>query len=161
MATKPTVYIETTVISYLTARPTRDPIVLGWIAATREWWEESRSRFNLFASELVYDEASAGDSKAALARVEKLTGIPNLKISAAAENLAEELLKRAALPVKARRDALHLGISATNGIDYLLTWNCRHLANASLRRKIMDVCHANGLEPPTICTPLELMEVFL
>src|SRR5690242_3134573 len=114
---KPTVYIETTVVSYLTARPSRDPALNASIILTRQWWDRARPAFDLFASELVADEASAGDADAAADRLAVLTNLPNLRISEQAEALAAALLAEMALPKNARRDALHLGIAAANGID--------------------------------------------
>lgn len=155
---KPKVYIETTVVSYLTARPSRDPIVSGLIASSKLWWKTTSHMYDLCTSELVFEEASAGDSTAASDRLKVLNRLLNLTISNEAERIAEALLAAMALPAKAKNDALHLGIAASNGIDYLLTWNCRHLANATLRGKIQDTCSAVGYEPPIICTPAELME---
>jgi hypothetical protein len=156
---KPTVYIETTVISYLTAWQRKDPSISDDMAATRRWWDHSRESFELFTSAAVVEEAAAGDSTAAAARLAILDTLPELPGSESATALAEALVVHSALPSKARIDALHIAIAAVNGMNYLLTWNCRHLANATLRTKIEQVCRQHGYEPPIICTPKELTEV--
>ena len=156
---KAKVYIETTVISYLTARPSRDVVIAGHQKITRHWWQTDRDKFDLIASQLVVREASAGDPQAAKERLERLTTLTLLEVTEAAVTLAQELLTTAALPEKAAEDALHLAIAVTNGVEYLLTWNCKHLANATMRTKIEDVCRAAGYEPVIICTPEELLEV--
>jgi hypothetical protein len=159
MVMKPKVYIETTIISYLAARPTNDPMLAGDFAATRQWWDEYRPLFEIFTSTLVNEEAAQGDAEAAAARLKILALLDELPVSDVAKMLANSLVSRNALPSKARVDALHVAIAATNGLDYLLTWNCRHLANATLRTRIESVCREQGYEPPLICTPPELTEV--
>jgi len=156
---KAKVYIETTVISYLTARPSRDVVIAGHQKITRDWWQTDRNKFDLMASQLVVREASAGDSQAAKERLEKLTTLSLLEVTEEAMTLAQELLTTGAVPEKVAEDALHLAIAVTNGVEYLLTWNCKHLANATMRTKIEDVCRAAGYEPVIICTSEELLEV--
>ncbi len=154
-----TVYIETTIVSYLTAWPSRDLVRAAHQQVTREWWENERHRHGLFTSQLVLVEAPAGDPTAAAERLGVLQEIPLLPESPEARRLAEALLGEAALPAVAARDAVHVAVAATAGMDYLLTWNCRHLANASLRDRISEVCRAAGQRPPTICTPEDLLEI--
>ena len=156
---KAKVYIETTVISYLTARPSRDVVIAGHQKITRDWWQTDRDKFGLMASQLVVREASAGDPQAAKERLEQLTTLTLLEVTEEAMTLAQELLTTGAVPEKAAEDALHLAIAVTNGVEYLLTWNCKHLANATMRTKIEDVCRSAGYEPVIICTPEELLEV--
>jgi len=156
---KAKVYIETTVISYLTARPNRDVVIAGHQKITRDWWQTCRERFDAVASQLVVREASAGDSRAAQKRLEDLATLALLEVTEEAVSLAQELLSTGAVPEKAAEDALHLAIAVTNGVEYLLTWNCKHLANATMRTKIEDVCRSVGYEPVIICTPEELLEV--
>lgn len=155
---KSTVYLETTVISYLTAWPSRDVVVLGQQQQTREWWDTRGQQFDLYCSELVVQEASAGDSNAAAARLAALAPIPRLVAPPDAAVLASSLTDALRLPTRAQADAMHVAIAAMNGMDYLLTWNCRHLNNAIFRPRIEDVCRDHGFEPPLICTPGELME---
>ena len=155
---KPRVYIETTVISYLTARPARDVVVAGHQQSTRDWWETASDRFELVVSELVRQEAGIGDRDAARARLSILASLATLDATAEAERLAETLVCTAAVSHAAVRDAVHIAIAAANGVEYLVTWNFRHIANAVARPLIESACRIAGFEPPTICTPEELME---
>jgi predicted nucleic acid-binding protein len=154
----PRVYLETTVISYLTARPSRNLRVVAHREITADWWARRRMRFELYVSRLVIDEASAGDVEAAAQRLVTLSGIPRLELTEAASLLAESLVTGAAIPREAIEDALHVAVAAAHGMDYLLTWNCRHIANAAMRNRIADVCASSGFEAPVICTPEELLE---
>jgi hypothetical protein len=154
----PTVYIETSIVSYLTARPSRDVVTLARQELTREWWNNRRARHDLFTSDIVVGEANEGDDEAAQQRLDALQGIEELETTSEAEDLASALLEKGPLPEKAAVDALHIGIAATEGIDYLLTWNCTHIANAAMRKPIEEVCRTNGVEAPIMCTPEELME---
>jgi predicted nucleic acid-binding protein len=153
-----TVYIETTIISYLSAWPSRDVIRLGDQLVTRDWWDTQRSRFELFTSELVVIEASAGDLSAAKARLDELRDIRLVAADESTARLASSLIAAAALPTKSTRDALHVAVAATNGLDYLLTWNCKHLANAMLRDKIIETCAGAGVRAPIITTPTTLFD---
>jgi len=152
---KPKVYLETSVISYLAARLSRDLIVAGHQQITQEWWD-SRQEWDLSISALVVSEAGTGDTDAAARRLALLEGLPLLRLNETAITLAERLLAEAALPSKAREDALHIAIAAVHGIDYLLTWNCKHIANAVKRPLIETICETSGYHPPIICTPEEL-----
>jgi hypothetical protein len=152
---KPRVYVETTVPSYLTAWPSRDLVRAAHQQITREWWAK-RVGWELFISELVVRECEAGDPEAAAARLEALDGLPLLEHAETVETLARALLDQVPLPERATADALHIALAAAHGMDYLLTWNCTHIANATLRGRIEQVCRDAGLEPPTICTPVEL-----
>lgn len=158
MPDRPTVYVETTVVSYLTAWPNRDLIRAAQQQETREWWDTRRSLFELVCSELVIREASAGDPTAAADRLKALEALSVLAINDAATELAARLITDVRLPTRAQADALHVAIAATNGVEYLLTWNCRHLSNAVLRPRIESTCRDAGYEPPTICEPPQLME---
>jgi predicted nucleic acid-binding protein len=155
---KPKVYIETSVISYLTARPSNDLRAAASQQATTEWWEARQGQFDLFVSELVIAEASLGHAEAATRRLAAIADIPELAATDDARALGMALIADGALPKQAEIDAYHIAIAAVNGIEYLLTWNCTHIANARMRPKIEAVCRARGFEPPIICTPLELME---
>jgi predicted nucleic acid-binding protein len=155
---KQTVYIETTVVSYLTAWPSRDIIRAAQQRITYDWWHTQRGHFDLVTPELVVLEASAGDPAAAKERLEALSNIKIAKSSAAAQELASALIARAALPRIAFRDAFHVAIAATNGVDFLLTWNCTHLANSILRDNIEETCLIAGFRPPAIGTPEQLFE---
>ena len=153
---KPTVYIETTVPSYLTAWPSRDVVRAGEQQVTRDWWA-ARDAYDLRISSLVLLECGAGDLVAASLRLEALRGIPLLAVTPEVEMLAANLLRDVPLPAKAATDALHIAIAAVNGISYLVTWNCAHIANATLRPRIEAQCRRSGYEPPVICTPQQLL----
>jgi hypothetical protein len=155
---KPSVYIETTIVSYLTARPTRDVIRRSHQLLTKEWWTTHRDRFDLHTSALVLQEASAGDPSAAVERQQALEHIALLPLSVPTIALAERIADELTLPRRARADALHVAIAAVNGISFLLTWNCRHLANAFLADRIEQVCEGHGILAPRIVTPEQLME---
>jgi predicted nucleic acid-binding protein len=152
------VYIETTVVSYLTARPNRDVVIAGHQQITHEWWDTRRTSYELCISQLVRKEAGAGNTQAAQERLEVLKTMTLLETADQALALAKELIQAGALPAKAADDALHIAVAAMNGIPYLLTWNCRHLANATMRPLIEEVCEAKGVKAPIICTPEELLE---
>jgi hypothetical protein len=152
---KATVYVETSIVSYLTALSSRDVVMVAHQELTRVWWA-SRGDFALFASRFVTDEASAGDVTAARRRLDALHGIPLLGITDDVIQLAARLVADGGLPAKARVDALHVAVSTVHGMDYLLTWNCKHIANASLRGRIEAICKSSGFIPPVICTPFEL-----
>jgi len=149
------VYVETSIVSYLTAWPSRDLVLAAHQQVTREWWSH-RERFELLVSDAVLVEAARGDGAAAARRLAALAGIPALSATERAQALARDLLQAAAMPSKAAIDAAHVAIAATHGVDFLLTWNCTHIANAVTRAKIEGVCRDAGFQPPVICTPLEL-----
>jgi hypothetical protein len=152
------VYIETTVVSYLTARPNRDVVIAGHQQVTHEWWDTRRADYELCVSQLVLGEAGAGDAQASQERLAVLRSMTVLETTAAALELAKALLQAGALPAKAADDALHIAVAAAHAVPYLLTWNCRHLANATMRPMIESVCAAEGFKAPIICTPEELLE---
>jgi hypothetical protein len=138
------VYIETTFVSYLTARPNRDVVMAGHQRSTHDWWDHCRTDFELCASELVFREAGVGDPEAARERLDILNNMVVLITHEKALELAEELVRAGALPAKAFEDALHIAVAAHQKVPYLLTWNLRHMANATMRPKIEVVCAAEG-----------------
>lgn len=152
------VYIETSVVSYLQSRPSSDMVVAAHQELTRRWWDERASRFELVISELVLREARAGDSDAAALRLEALAGIHVLEIGLEAVSLANILVSKGPIPREFIEDALHVAVAAANGADYLITWNCKHLANAMHRGSIEHLVESAGYACPAICTPEELME---
>lgn len=154
---KPGVYIETSVVSYLTARPSRDVVALGRQEVTRRWWETRREGFSLVVSPLVIEEAGQGDAGHAQARLEALAGIPSVDVSLEARAIAAALLKERALPAKAALDALHIAIAGLHETQYLLTWNFRHIANAQMRRQIEATLRRFDINPPLLCTPDQLL----
>jgi predicted nucleic acid-binding protein len=143
--------------SYLTAWPSRDLIRASHQQITREWWQTRRDHFDIYISQLVLDEAGAGDAEAARERLEALQPCPLLDITSDVEVLAKALMDSLALPPKAVTDAAHIAIAALHGMEFLLTWNCTHIANAELAAAIEQVCRERGFNCPVICTPEELM----
>lgn len=159
MSDKATVYIETTIVSYLTAWPSKDVIRLSHEILTRQWWADSRPHFDLFSSDFVIAEASAGDPTAAAERLKALAGIPLLAASESVDRLAGQVAASLALPPRARMDAAHVAMAAVHGMRFLLTWNCTHLANGALADRIERVCMDAGFSTPRILTPEMLMEL--
>ena len=153
---KPTVYIETTIVSLLTARPSNSVLGQAHQLTTRDWWDFERANFELYTSDFTLDEAGGGDPSAAADRLAVLGGLSLLPVTAAVTSLSEELDRAMGLPRRAATDAAHLAVTAVAGIDYLLTWNCRHLANPALARKIGATCHSAGFVAPQIVTPEQL-----
>ena len=154
----PPVYVETTVISYLTALPARDVVVAGHQQSARDWWTTAAHRYELVVSEVVRQEAGLGDPDTVRARLAVLASLATLDATAEAEALAEVLVRTAAAPQAAIRDAAHIAVAAANGVEYLVTWNFRHIANAVTRPLIESACRRAGFQPPVICTLEELME---
>jgi len=152
----PIVYIETSVISYLISRPSRDVVIAARQAISHHWWKNHRQRFELRVSALVEEEISRGDSLAAQRRLALVEGIPSLAISDEASELAELLLTQGAVPKGREEDALHIAISAAQGADYFLTWNFAHINNAEMKSKITRVIESLGFICPQICSPEEL-----
>jgi predicted nucleic acid-binding protein len=152
-----TVYIETSIVGYLTARPSNNLILMANLEATRQWWDTRRAQFTLYISQVVLDEVARGDAEMATKRLEILRDFPLLKVSEAVQNLAVQFLAKSNLPPKAADDALHIAAATVYGLDYRLTWNCRHIANAQIQKKLSQISLDAGYELPTICTPYELM----
>jgi predicted nucleic acid-binding protein len=152
-----TVYIETSILGYLTARSTANLILAANIKLTQDWWDNCRSSFILYASEIVEDEAARGDTAIAAQRLNLLQSLMLLDLTEEAIELAREFLQQSNLPLKASNDALHMALATVYGLDYLLTWNCKHMANAQIQRKLSQISFELGYKLPVICTPYELM----
>jgi hypothetical protein len=155
---KQKVYIETSVVSYLTGRPSRDMVIAAHQELTHQWWDTRASEFDLLVSELVREEAEGGDADASRKRMAAIATVAVLRTGEAAIALAERLVSQGPIPQEFAADALHIAVAAVNGIDYLLTWNCKHLANAVHRQRIEALVEEAGYACPVICTPEELME---
>jgi hypothetical protein len=151
------VYIETTVASYLTARPSRDIVVAAHQELTIEWWTTHRQRFDLYISDIVLREAAMGDEAAAAKRLAELGGIDVLSLDDSAREIASVFLRRRLIPENAIDDALHVAVATAQGMDFLLTWNCRHIANAEVVQRLEAVCLELGYQMPILCTPEQLM----
>lgn len=154
-----TVYIETSILGYLTARSTENLILAANIKLTQDWWNTCRNSFVLYASEIVEDEAARGDVVVAAQRLDLFQLLISLDLTEEAVELAEEFLKQSNLPQKAANDALHIALATVYGLDYLLTWNCKHMANAQIQKKLSQISSILGYELPVICTPYELMGI--
>ena len=145
-------------LSYLTARLSNDLRVAANQSTTIEWWDTRRPHFELFVSELVTAEACLGDPEFAQRRLGAIEALPKLAVTEAVRELAKKLVSEGPIPDTAEMDAYHIAVAAVNGMEYLLTWNCTHIANAVMRPRIEEICRQQGFEPPIICTPQELME---
>jgi len=156
---KPTLYLETTVPSYLVSQPSRDLVVAAHQQITNEWWAHQREKFDIYISQFVFDEARAGDTILAGERMKIISKFPKLEVNQDVKYLAALLIRERIIPAKAVIDAAHIAVSAVHGMEFLLTWNCAHLANAVIAKRIQKVCLDHGFLYPVICTPEELMGV--
>jgi hypothetical protein len=152
-----TVYIETSILGYLTARSSRDIVVAANIEVTREWWEICSNDFQLYSSQAVVKETSQGDAAIAFQRLEIVRNLTLLDLNQFVLDLAEQFLRRSNLPAKADVDAVHIAAATVHGMDYLLTWNCKHIANAQIQSKLAEISLDLGYELPILCTPYELL----
>jgi len=155
---KPSLYIETSVIGYLASWPQENVTIAGHQNTTRVWWLTAAERFDLFVSQLVVRECSEGDSSAVTERLNSIQAIPVLPITSQAESLALALIDGHAVPESQPNDALHIALASAHGVEYLVSWNFRHIVNASLRPAIERICRDCGWNSPIICTPEELLE---
>ena len=154
---RPRAYLETSIVSYLAARPSRDLITAAHQQVTHVWWEVRRPEFEIVVSQLVLDEAAAGDPEVAKKRLAFLQGVAVLAIDPLVEELAEALIEGVGLPARAGADAVHIAAAVRHEADFLMTWNCAHIANARLRPGIERICREHGYRAPVLCTPDELM----
>jgi hypothetical protein len=152
------IFVETTIPSYLVARPTRDVVQMARQQITREWWERCRGAHELFTSQIVLDEAGAGDTALARARLELLAPLTLLEISEAVLVFARQIIDSGILPPDADRDAAHVATATVHRLDALLSLNFRHLVNVSIQSRLRHLAHRASYELPAICTPEELME---
>jgi predicted nucleic acid-binding protein len=156
---RPTLYMETSVVSYLTARPTKDLIMAARQLNTHLWWTEKRRQFGIHISRFVWDEASAGDVEQVRQRLKLLKRLPWLQLTSESALLARALAGNGPLPPQATQDALHIAVAAVHGIHFLATWNLKHINNPAMADDIREVCRAAGFHCPVICTPEELLSV--
>lgn len=146
-------YVETSVVSYLTAKPSQNPDLLQDQQITREFWRTHLGNFEVYVSEAVFAEAERGDSEAAKRRIKILEPLHLLPTSGAVDELVAIYLQAGLIPEEARLDATHIAMASANGMNYLLTWNCRHMANSMVRSKLAEINQARGIPVPRICTP--------
>ena len=151
------VYVETSIISYLTARSPRELLAAAWQASTIDWWDNHRHRFQLFTSELTFQEASRGDRAASARRLAALEYVTLLEVTGVMRQFADVIVKEEVLPASAWIDAAHIAVCGVSGIDYLLTWNFHHLTNPRTRNLIHALCERYGYTSPQICSPFELI----
>ena len=151
------IYIETTIPSYLAARPSRDLLQAARQQLTHDWWSNERQNYDLCVSEIVLEEAAAGDEDAARRRLPFLEGLPLLDLTDDVNEVAKKIMESGLLPPRAARDAFHIAVSAVHGIDILLTWNCKHIANATIMKELTAIVADCGHEMSVICTPEELL----
>lgn len=154
MSVLPTVYIETTIPSILAARPSKDPIIAGQQAVTRQWWDDRRSAFRLFVSDFVLQEASKGNPEVAARRLQVLESIPELEVDGESMALAARILESGVIPPKAGTDAAHVALASRHNVDYLLTWNCRHIANAEIIKSLELIVAKAGLCAASLVHPI-------
>jgi hypothetical protein len=154
---KPKVYLETTIVSYLASKPSRDLITAAHQQITHDWWETRLADFDVYISQFVLDEAGAGDAEAAAKRLALVASFPLLDATPEALNLARALVERGAIPPRKVADAAHIAVATVHHIQFLLTWNCRHLANAEILAQVQAVCVQLGYAAPIVCTPEELL----
>ncbi|MGE0605733.1 MAG: type II toxin-antitoxin system VapC family toxin [Pirellulales bacterium] len=152
-----TLYIETSIVSYLRQKPSTQVVAAARQLLTHQWWNDERSNYELVVSQYVIDEASGGDPTLAAERLELLDGIPLLPNAPEIPRLANEIMALGVLPPKAQVDALHIASVAHYRIQYLLTWNCKHIANAKILPRIHNLLTALNIPIPIICTPEELL----
>ena len=155
---KESLYLETSVVSYFTVRLSRDIIVLAHQEITRQWWEKAIQQFEIYISEPVMEEISTGDLEAVKRRLEKVDTFKRLELNVSVEKMAQVYVDRLKIPKKSALDAVHLAAASIHNMDYLVTWNCRYIANAVMRSQIEAACRNAGYAPAIICTPDELME---
>ncbi len=155
---KPKVYIETTVISYLTAKPSRDLIIAAHQQLTYDWWEDALPKFEGYISPVVLEEISRGDKLASKLRREKVAGFSLLEVLPEVQKLAESYFSAISLPEKARADSYHLALSTWHGMDFVVSWNCTHIVSGQVKKIIEEINSVHGIRTPVICTPEELME---
>jgi len=155
---KPSIYLETSVISYYTARRSRDISSIYHQDITRSWWESYRHNYTVYISAAVIDEIRRGDTEAANQRLKSVDEFVLLPILPECEQLAFRYARDLKLPAKALYDALHIAIATVHEVEYLVTWNCAHIANAHIRRGLQQINESEGRPSPVICTPEELLQ---
>lgn len=153
------IYIETSVIGYLTSKPSRDLIVAAHQQITGDWWENALRYYNAYISSIVLEEISRGDINVAQLRLEKVSSFPVLEVLPEVRNLADTYFSALDIPEKARADSYHLAIASWHGMDFLVSWNCTHIVNGRIKMMIEEINARQGIRTPIICTPEELMEV--
>ena len=156
---RPRLYLESTIPKYLVARPSQAVVVAGQQLTTHQWWAKRVKDFDIYISQVVLEEISAGDREMARQRLELVRSFAELRLTDEVNALTKALLRRGPMPLKAARDAAHIAVATVHGMHFLLTWNCRHIANAEILGKVETTCEQLGYECPVVCTPAELMGI--
>lgn len=151
------IFIETTIPSYYVSRPSRDLLQLARQELTRNWWNGQRQQFDLFTSQLVLDEAGDGEAEKASERLQMLAGIPLLNLNEQVQAVAKKLVSGGILPSVAGRDAFHIAAAGVHRMDFLLTWNCKHIANPFIAERLLACFSEAGVHLPVICTPEQFL----
>ena len=154
---RPSVYLESSVVGYLTARPTNDVHSAARQHSTARWWDAARSDYDIYVSQLVLNEIAQGDEGAAARRLAVVSDLPLLDEDDNVRTLAARLMDAVGFPERAAADALHLAITIHHGVDFLLSWNLRHITNAVFRDRVVTFCHSINTPHPIICSPDELL----
>jgi hypothetical protein len=154
---RPRLYLETTIPSFLTARPSRDLGQARMQIVTARWWNSWHTQFEIYTSRVVREEAAVGDREAVQRRSNFLKQIRTLEPTSHSDALASELVKRSGLPPTAKKDAEHIAIAAVHRMEFLLSWNCAHLTNVHTAPRIATICRSEGYSPPILCTPEQLL----
>jgi len=152
-----TAYIESTVPSYYVARPSVSVVQAARQATTRYWWDGGCSGLELFSSLETLDEIGRGEPSMAESRLEMMRGIPLLAINDRVASLTNQLLASGIIPPKAASDAIHIAVATVHEMDFLVTWNFRHIANAHIRARLGRETAQLGFTLPVTCTPEELL----
>jgi predicted nucleic acid-binding protein len=155
---KETVYLETSVVSYYTGRPSRDVVVLAHQEITRQWWNKALDEYEIFISQAVIDEASVGDPGASEERLKAIKDFLHLEINSKVGEMTDIYIAKLKIPPKAVGDAVHIAIASIHEVDYLVTWNCAHIANGAIIKKLTEINTDYGVHTPVLCTPEELLE---
>lgn len=150
--------METSIVSYLKSHPSRDIVILAHQEIIRRWWKNCLTNYDVFISEIVLEGARRGNVEAAKERLAVLAKFPGLSIIKDVEHLAAIYARELTIPAKALRDALHIALASVHAMDYLLSWNCKHIANGFIRRRVREINTREGYSIPTICTPEELLD---
>ena len=151
------IYIESTIPSYVVARPARDLLQAARQQLTRDWWELQRGKHELLASQIVLEEIAHGEKAMAQQRLELMQEVPLLRVTDESQELARQILTSGLLPASAERDALHIALASIHAVDILLSWNCRHIAKGAIQVRLRHLADKAGCVLPAICTPEELM----
>ncbi len=156
---KPTLYLETSVVSFLAAQPSKDPVIGGQQASTHRWWKEKRRNYEMYVSKLVWEEGAQGDEEAVERRLKFIHPLRWLQITAEVARLSHALIAGKALPPNAGNDALRIALAAVHGMQLLLTWNFTHINNPATEEQVRSVCRHKGFHCPVICTPDQLLPI--